>query len=69
MNICYNIPADLRDEGFYEKLRSKLQLSYKDESVDEQSTSIVPKKSGRCIFVEQGNIIVQYRLDIDISRF
>ena len=68
MNICYNIPAHLRNEGFYEKLRAKLQQSYKDESFEVHSNLIVPKKSGRCIFVERGNITVEYTLNIDILR-
>ena len=61
MNICYKIPTHLRDQSLYEQLKAKAETNYADKISEHL---IVPKKSGRCIFVQRGTNSVKMRLNI-----
>ena len=61
MNICYKIPTHLRDQSLYEQLKAKAETNYADKLSE---NLIVPKKSGRCIFVQRGTKTVDIKLNI-----
>ena len=66
MNICYEIPSRLRHQSFYEQLKTKVETNYADKHFEVSQHLIVPKKSGRCMFVQRGTNIVECTINIDM---
>ena len=64
MNICYKIPTHLRDQSLYEQLKTKAETNYADKYFEVSQHLIVPKKSGRCIFVQRGTSTVECTFNI-----
>ena len=54
MNLCYQIPSQVLNQGFYERLKEKFEQNYATGCVDVVQATVVPKKTARCIFVQKG---------------
>ena len=52
MNQCYTLPEKLTNHEWYEDLRKNIERKFEERIVS--NTTIVPKKTARCIFVEKG---------------
>ena len=52
MNQCYTLPEKLTNHEWYEDLRKNIERKFEERIVS--ITTIVPKKTARCIFVEKG---------------
>ena len=52
MNQCYTLPEELTNHEWYEDLRKIIERKFEERIVS--FTTIVPKKTARCIFVEKG---------------
>ena len=54
MNICYQLPDYVSNLPQYKKLKANIDTVIKKGHHGMPQTTIVPKKTARCIFVEKG---------------
>ena len=54
MNQCYTLPEELTNHERYKDLRKNIERKFEERIIS--ITTIVPKKTARCIFVEKGKM-------------
>ena len=54
MNICYELPKDISNLPFYERIKENVDRQYQNGLNTTIQTTVVPSKSARCIFVGKG---------------